>query len=134
MVFHAVKENHNYSLVILGNLFLSKGPQASTRLTRELGLTLHDKLRTPVIDIKELQSEFLFGKAQAFKLLMFTVLLLFVYGLVFTFQKPILNVTGGDLHEKWKWVAAVGIAFFVPFVAYVYGTVSGLILKLIDID
>lgn len=133
-VIHAVKENQNYSLVILGNLFLSKGPQASTRLTRELGLTLHDKLRTPVIDIKELKSEFLFGKAQAFKLLMYFLILLGIYGLVFSFQKPILNVIGGDLHEKWKWAAAVGIAFFVPFVAYVYGTVSGLLLKLIDID
>jgi len=120
--------------VILGNLFLSKGSQASTRLTRELGLTLHDKLRTPVIDIKELESQFLFGKAQAFKLVMFTLILLCIYGLVFNFQKPILNVIGGDLHAQWKWAAAFGIAFFVPFVAYVYGTVSGLILKLIDID
>jgi len=133
-VIHAVKENHNYSLVILGKLFLSKGPQASTRLTRELGLTLHDKLRTPVIDIRELQSEFLFGKAQAFKLILFSLILLCIYSLVFNYQKPILNVIGGNLHEKWKWAAAFGIAFFVPFVAYVYGTVSGLILKLIDID
>jgi len=133
-IINAVKENNNYSLVILGNLFLSKGPQASTRLTRELGLTLHDKLRTPVIDIKELKSEFLFGKAQAFQLIMFTLILFCIYGLVFNFQRPILNVIGGDLHEKWKWVAAIGITVFVPFVAYVYGTVSGLILKLIDID
>jgi hypothetical protein len=133
-VIQAVKENHNYSLVILGNLFLTKGPQASTRLTRELGLTLHDKLRTPVIDIKELKSQFLFGKAQAFKLIMFALIVICIYTLVFSFQKPILNVIGGDLHEKWKWAAAFGIAFFVPFVAFVYGTVSGLILKLIDID
>ncbi|MBW1815124.1 MAG: hypothetical protein JRJ39_16145 [Deltaproteobacteria bacterium] len=48
-VINTVKENNNYSLVILGDLFLSKGPQTSTRLTRELGLTLHDKLRAPVI-------------------------------------------------------------------------------------
>jgi hypothetical protein len=133
-VIYAVKENHNYSLVILGNLFLSKGPQASTRLTRELGLTLHDKLKTPVINITELKSQFLFGKAQAFQLTVFTMILLCIYGFVFNFQKPILNVIGGNLHEQWKWAAAFGIAFFVPFVAYLYGTVSGLILKLIDID
>ncbi len=133
-VIHAVKENHNYSLVILGNLFLAKGPQASTRLTRELGLTLHDNLRTPVIDIKELKSEFLFGKAQAFKLILYSLIILCIYTLVFSFQKPILNFIGGDLHEKWKWVAAVGMVFFVPFIAYVYGAVSGLLLKLIDID
>jgi len=133
-IINAVKENNNYSLAILGNLFLSKGPQASTQLTRELGLTLHDKLRTPVIDIKELKSEFLFGKAQAFKLVMFTLILVCIYGLVFNFQKPILNVIGGNLHEQWKWAAAFGLAIFVPVVAYIYGTVSGLLLKLIDID
>ncbi len=133
-VIYAVKENNNYSLVILGNLFLSKGPQASTRLTRELGLTLHDKLKTPVINITELKSEFLFGKAQTFKLIMFSLILLCIYSLVFNFQKPILNVIGGDLHEQWKWAAAIGITVFVPLVAYIYGTVSGLLLKLIDID
>ncbi len=133
-IINTVKENNNYSLVILGDLFLSKGPQASTRLTRELGLTLHDKLRTPVINITELESQYLFGKAQAFKLLIFTLIVIGVYSLVFSFQKPILNVLGGDLHEKWKWAASFGVALFVPFIAYSYGTVSGLILKLIDID
>jgi len=133
-VLNAVKENNNYSMVILGDLFLDKGPQASTRLTRELGMTLHDKLRTPVINISELQSEFLFGKSQAFKLLVFCLIVICVYGLVFNFQKPILNVIGGDIHEHWKWVSAIGIALFVPFVAYSYGTVAGLILKSIDID
>jgi cytidylate kinase len=133
-IINTVKENNNYSLVILGDLFLSKGAQASTRLTRELGLTLHDKLRTPVINISELESQYLFGKAQAFKLLMFTLLVIGIYSLVFSFQKPIMNVLGGDLHEQWKWAAAFGVAFFVPFIAYIYGTVSGLILKIINID
>lgn len=133
-IINTVKENNNYSLVITGDLFLSKGPQASTRLTRELGLTLHDKLRTSVIHINELQSEFLFGKAQAFKLVTFSLFLVCLYGAVFHFQKPILNIIGGDLHDKWKIAAAIGIFIFVPVVAYIYGTVSGLILKLIDID
>ena len=133
-VINAVKENNNYSLVILGELFLSKGPQASTRLTRELGLTLHEKLRAPVININELQSQFLFGRAQAFKLIIFIAIAVCIYGLVFSFQKPILNFIGGDLHEQWKWLSAIGLAVFVPLVAYTYGTISGLLLKLIDID
>jgi hypothetical protein len=133
-VIDAVKESNDYSLVVLGDLFLSKGPQTSTRLTRELGLTLNEKLRAPVINISELQSQFLFGKAQALKLILFSVIIFCIYGLVFHFQKPILNFIGGDLHEHWKWLAAVFVAVFVPFVAYTYGTVSGLILKLVDID
>jgi cytidylate kinase len=133
-VINTVKENNNYSLVIMGDLFSSKGPQASTRLTRELGLTLHDKLRTSVIDISELKSQYFFGKMQAFQLLVCTLITICIFGMVFTNQKPILNIIGGDLHEQYKWVSAFGIAIFVPFIAFIYGSVSGLILKLINID
>ncbi|WP_022664744.1 AAA family ATPase [Desulfospira joergensenii] len=133
-VIDAVKDNNNYSLIILGDIFLSKGHETSTRETRELGMTLKERLKAPVITSKELHSKFLFGKAQALKLLTFALASLLIYGLVFTFQKPILDILGGDLHAKFKWAAAIGVALFVPIVAYVYGTVTGLVLKLIDID
>lgn len=57
-----------------------------------------------------------------------------LYVLVFHFQEPILNFLGGEIHAQWKWLAAVVVALFVPLVAYTYGTVAGLVLKLIDID
>jgi cytidylate kinase len=133
-VIDAVKDNNNYSLIILGNLFLSKGHETSTRLTRELGLDLREKLKAPVITSGELHSRFLFGKTQAFKLLGFILATFLIYWLVFTFQEPILDVLGGDLHSKFKWVASIGVGLFVPVVAYVYSTVTGLVLKLVDID
>jgi cytidylate kinase len=133
-VIDALRDTDNYSLIILDDLFLSKGPQASTRLTRELGLSIHERLKTPVIKIDELQSQFLFGKKQAFKLLLFTVVALCVYGLVFSFQEPIMNFLGGEFHQHWKWAASVVVVLFVPFVAYTYGTISGLMLKLVNID
>ena len=133
-VIDTLRDNDNYSLVILGDLFLSKGPQASTRLTRELGLAIHERMKTPVIKIDELKSQFLFGAKQAFKLLGFTALAVLIYGLVFTHQEPIMNFLGGATHDHWKWVAAVSVALFVPLVAYTYGTISGLILKLVNID
>jgi len=133
-VINAVKDNNNYSLIILGNLFLSKGHETSTRLTRELGLELKERLKAPVIDTKELHSRFLFGKSQAFQLVGYILATIFIYWLLFTFQKPILNVLGGELHAKFKWVAAIGVALSVPVVAYLYGSVTGLILKIVDID
>ena len=133
-VIEALRDNDNYSLIILGDLFLSKGPQASTRLTRELGLAIHERMKTSVININELQSQFLFGKKQALKLLIFSLIAFCIYGLVFSFQEPILNFLGGSIHEHWKWVASAAVVLFVPFVAYVYGNVSGLILKLVNID
>ncbi|MCB2191275.1 MAG: cytidylate kinase-like family protein [Deltaproteobacteria bacterium] len=133
-VIDTLRDNDNYSLVVLGDLFLAKGPQASTRLTREMGLTIHERMKTPVIKIDELKSQFLFGTKQAFKLLGFTALAMCLYGLVFTHQEPILNFLGGSIHEHWKWAASIAVALFVPLVAYTYGTISGLILKLVNID
>ena len=133
-VVNAVKDNNNYSLIILGNLFLAKGHETSTRLSREMGLSLREKLKAQVIMSEELHSRFLFGKNQAFKLLAFVLATVLIYWLVFTFQEPILNVLGGDLHAKFKWLASIGVALFVPVVAYVYSTVTGLILKIVDID
>jgi len=133
-VIEVVRDTDNYSLVILDDLFTSKGPQASTRLTRELGLAIHNRLKTPVIKIDELKSSFLFGTKQAAKLLMFSLLVVCIYGLVFMNQLPIMNFLGGELHEHWKWAGSVMVFLFVPLVAYTYGTVTGLILKLVNID
>jgi hypothetical protein len=41
---------------------------------------------------------------------------------------------GGPMHEEWRWPVSIVVALFVPLVAYLYGTVAGLALKLINID
>jgi hypothetical protein len=133
-VIEAVKENSHYSLVVLGNLFLDKGPETSKRQTREMGLTLRERLKAAVITVDELESRFLFGKKQALKALLYGAAVVCLYVLVFHFQEPILNFLGGEMHAKWKWLASIIVVLFVPLVAYAYGTVAGLVLKLIDID
>jgi len=133
-VVEAVKENSHYSLVILGDLFLDKGAETRKRQTREMGLTLRERLKAAVITVDELESRFLFGKKQALKALLYSAVVVCLYALVFHFQEPILNFLGGEIHAQWKWLASIIVALFVPLVAYTYGTVTGLVLKLIDID
>jgi len=133
-VIEAVKENSHYSLVVLGDLFLDKGPETRKRLTREMALTLRERLKAAVITVDELESRFLFGKKQAMKALAYGAVVVCLYALVFHFQDPILNFLGGEMHAQWKWLASILVALFVPLVAYTYGTVAGLVLKLIDID
>ena len=41
--------NSNYSLVVIGDMFLSKGHSTRTRQTRELTLAIRDRLKAPVI-------------------------------------------------------------------------------------
>jgi hypothetical protein len=133
-VIEAVKENSQYSLVVLGHLFLDKAPETRKRQTREMGLTLRERLKAAVITVDELESRFLFGKKQTLKAVLYGAVVVCLYFLVFHFQEPILNFLGGEIHAKWKWLASILVVLFVPLVAYAYGTVTGLVLKLIDID
>jgi hypothetical protein len=133
-IIDKIRGESNCSLVVLGDLFLEKGHEARTRLIRELSLAIRERLKAPIITADEMRSRFLFGKKQAIKLLGFTALVICIYTLVFSFQKPILNFLGGEIHEQWKWLASIAVALFVPFVAYCYSAVTGLILKLIGID
>ncbi len=133
-IIETMKGSSNCSLVVLGDLFLDKGHEARMRQTREMALAIRERLKRPVITADEMKSRFLFGKKEAVKLLAFASLVTCIYALVFSFQGPVMNFVGGDLHENWKWLASISIALFVPFIAYCYSTVTGLLLKLIGID
>jgi hypothetical protein len=97
-------------------------------------LSIRDRLKAPVITADELKSRFLFGKRQAFILAGFLVLLVLIYGGVFTHQEPIINFLSGSLHQHFKWLASVAVVLFIPLISYIYGTVTGLALKIINID
>jgi len=133
-ILERVQGSGRYTLVVIGDMFISKGHSARTRQTRELALNIRDRLKAPVITADELKSQLLFGKRQAATLLGYLVLVVLIYVLVFTNQKPVLDFLGGPLHENFKIVAAVAVALFSPLIAYVYGTVSGLTLKIINVD
>jgi cytidylate kinase len=133
-ILERVQGSGRYTLVVIGDMFISKGYSARTRQTRELALTIRDRLKAPVITADELKSQLLFGKRQAATLLGYLVFIVMIYVLVFTNQKPVLDFLGGPLHENFKIVAAVAVALFSPLIAYVYGTVSGLTLKIINVD
>ena len=129
-----VQSSGRYTLVVIGEMFMSKGHSARTRQTRELALNIRDRLKAPVITADELKSQLLFGKRQAAALLGYLVLTVFVYAMVFAYQKPVMDFLGGPLHQNFKLLAAAAVAAFSPVLAFVYGNVSGLTLKIINVD
>jgi hypothetical protein len=133
-ILQRVQGSGRYTLVIIGDMFMSKGHSARTRQTRELALNIRDRLKAPVITGDELKSQLLFGKRQAATLLSYLALTVLMYVLVFTNQKQILDFLGGSLHQNFKILAAVAVTLFSPLLAYVFGTVSGLALKMINVD
>jgi cytidylate kinase len=133
-ILERVQGNGQYALVVIGDLFLSKGHSARTRRTRELAMNIRDRLKAPVITADELKSRFLFGPRQALTLLGFLAFMVVVYLLVFTHQSSVMNFLSGSFHQHYKWLGSVAVFIFIPIVAYVYGTVTGLALKLINVD
>jgi cytidylate kinase len=133
-ILDRVQASGRYTLVVIGDMFMSKGHSARTRQTRELALNIRDRLKAPVITGDELKSQLLFGKRQAATLVGYLALTILVYVLVFTNQKPILDFLGGPLHQDFKVSAAVAVTLFSPLLAYVFGSVSGLALKIINVD
>lgn len=133
-ILERVQGSGQYALVVVGDMFLSKGHSTRTRQTRELAMNIRDRLKAPVITSDELKSRFLFGKRQAVALIGFLAMLILIYGLVFLNQQEVLNFISGPAHEKFKWLSTALVAVFVPAIAYLYGTVAELALKIINID
>lgn len=129
----------NYSLVIVGDVFLRKERAAQKRLTRELGGSLNDRLSRPVVTAEELRQQFLFSAKDLVKLAVFAVLAAAIYILAFAHQSPILQFLhpqneAGEATRTARILAAVGVFLFVPLITYLYGTASRLFLKLLRIE
>jgi hypothetical protein len=122
-----------YTMVVVGDLFLSKGHAARVRLQRELKSLLSDKIKAPVVGTDELKPQFLFSKRDLFRMVGYLALVIVIYFLVFTNQMQVLTFLSAA-GWKAKVLAAVAVFIFVPVVAYFYGTVSKTFLKLIKIE
>jgi hypothetical protein len=137
-----------YTLVVLGDLFLSKGHAARLRATRDLRSYLSDRIKAPVVTADELGGQYFFGKRDILRTAVFLILAFAAYFLVFSYQEPILGFLA---HSGWyaqaiedtflarfawmsKLVVSLAVFLFVPIVAYSYGTVARAVLKLIKME
>jgi len=129
----AIDRTHKYTLVVVGNVFLSKGHAARTRMAREMRERLHERLRIPVVSPEELRHRFLFGSSELFKMLAFVFLTGVIYFAVFSHQQAIFEFFHRDVSYA-KFLRTACIVCLVPVVAYIYGTAAKLFLKLLRIE
>jgi cytidylate kinase len=122
----AIRAESSYSLLVVGDVFASKGEASRVRLTREFCASLRDRARVPVLAADELRGSYLFDRRQLLRLVSSLAGAAAAYVLVFTQQRAILEFIG---NEAVRSVAAVAMLVTVPLVAYLYGNVSGLILN-----
>ena len=133
-ILERVQGSAQYALVVIGDMFLSKGHSARTRRTRELAMNIRDRLKAPVITADEMKSRFLFGPRQALTLLGFLVAIVALYTLIFSNQDFVLDFFNGSVHQHYKWLGSVAVFILIPIIAYIYGTVTELALKIINVD
>jgi cytidylate kinase len=132
-VLTAIDRTSAYSLVVVGDTFLSKGKAARVRLARELGGVIHDQLRVPVIQAEEMKEQYLFGPKQLVTLLSFLGVSVIIYFWVFTHQQEV-NAIMRWQGTGWRVLAVAIVLTITPVVAYLYGNVVGSVLKLIKME
>jgi cytidylate kinase len=137
-----------YTLVVVGDVFTSKGHAAKLRATRDLQSYLTDQIKAPVVTADELGSQYLFGRRDIIRTAGLILIVLFIYFQVFIHPKPMLGFLA---HSGWyadaiketflsrspwmsKLIVSLAVFLFVPIVAYLYGGVVRSILKLIRME
>lgn len=125
----AIDRRIEYSLVILGDVFLGKSPEVRTRLRAELLGLLTDNLDSPVVDAADLRSELRFGLKNVLQLVGFLIAVVAIYLAVFANQERVLQfITGGPAIFQ-RSLGVVLVVILVPVVAYCYGTSVRLALR-----
>ena len=133
-ILERIQGSAQYTLVVIGDMFLSKGHSARTRQTRELALNIRDRVKAPVVTADEMKTRLLFSKKQGAQLAGFLALVVFLFIGVFTHQPELFSFLSGPLHQTYKWLSPIVMFLFIPLLAYLMGTVAGLALKIINID
>ncbi len=118
-----------YSLVVLGDVFLGRSSEVRTRLRSELLGLLTDNLDSPVVDADDLRRELRFGPKQALQLAAFVLVTAAMYLAVFTNQEQVLRWLVGAGSFPAKLVGVVLVVLLVPIVAYAYGTSARLVMR-----
>ena len=125
----AIDRRIEYSLVVLGDVFLGKSSQVRTRLRSELLGLLTDNLESPVIDAADLSTELRFGRKQVLQLLTLLVVTAALYVLVFTNQDRVLRLVAGSESMPWKVFGVAFVVVLVPVLAFSYGTCVRLVMR-----
>jgi cytidylate kinase len=137
-----------YTLVVLGDLFLSKGHAAKQRAVRDLRGFLEDRIRAPIVTADELGPQYLFGRRDILRAGLFLAVTVLILVFVFQNQESVLAFmanTGwyaqatadsalGTVSWLPKLVVAMVVFLLIPVFAYSYGRVASAFLKFIKME
>ena len=128
-----IKRERNYSLVVIGNVFLSHVSASRKRLKRDMISLLSDQANAPVISSDDLEEQYLFRPRQWISTICYALLGALIYFLLFSNQEVILKFLSQS--EDWyKVLAVIAVTIFAPLAAYLIGEFSHNIMKFIKLE
>ena len=130
-LIHSLDRSVPYSLIVVGDVFLSKVESVRKRNTRDLITYLSDNLRVPVIGTELLKTQYLFGPRDWFKMAAYGAVAFVLFFLVFTNQAEVMGFLSGD---SYRVLAAACLIAFVPLFAYNYGNFWRVLLRLLKFE
>jgi hypothetical protein len=129
----AIDPAMRYRLIIFDKMFLEKAEATRKRLSREWSNLLADSLRSPVVTIDEIAVHYHFGLRRAITMVLFAAVTAILLYTVLSYDEAILAFLSREGLMN-RVVSAAVIAIVVPLYAYVYSTVTRLVLSLFRLD
>jgi len=147
-LLEALDRSFPYTLVVVGEAFLSKAHAARLRAIRDLRSFLSEQIRAPVVTADELGEQYLFGRRDAFWTAAFLAVTAIFFFFVFTNQETVLafmahtgwyaEAVQGTALARFAWLpkalVSVALVLFIPVVAFSYGRVASAFMKLIKME
>ena len=128
-----IKHDKNYSLVVVGDVFLSHNSVIRKRLKRDMIGILSDQASAPVISTDELEEQYLFRPKQWIITIVYALLSSLLVILIFTNQNVILEFLSES--EGWyRILAVVAVTSFAPLAAYLIGEFTHNIMKFLKVE
>jgi hypothetical protein len=125
--------SEKFSLLVVGNVYASKGTAVQKRMKRDLLGFLSDRFQSPVIGTEDLKARYISAPSRWLWLGVYAVLTAAIYLGVFSYERPLLELlrTPG---VSARLVAAAAIAVFVPLAAYCIGGLMHGLLSLLKFE
>lgn len=132
-IMSGIDKGTQYSLVVVGELFLSKGAHARKRLCRELCTFIGEHIKCPVVLTEELHTQFLFGGKQLGQMVICFLCSFILCALLFTYQVPVLRFLTNETFI-FRLLSIVVLFVYITIFSYTYGTFSRLLCKFLRLE
>ncbi len=133
-LLESLKKRSDYSLLVIGDLYLDKLENVRKRLMSEFRSFLTDSIKIPVVEEEELKKELKSNFKVYLKLGMNLSISILLFIAVFLNQEPILRFMAGEDFKSWRFLAILILVLFVPVFAYSWGSTTRQILKFFRLD